>query len=120
MIPPAARTFNTVAANLTAQDRKALLASIWAGEGRVLDDESGQSIPVSPDKLAQDGELLFYVGFLGSKRDAIPTQHYMIAAPDGRTAVARAHELYQQQPRQRKGASLQVMVGKPPSAQSRA
>lgn len=92
---------------------------MWAGTGQLVDQASGQATPILPDRTVQAGEMLFYVGFLGSKRDGIPTQHYMIPAPDDRTAVTRAHEFYELQPRRRKGSSLRVMLGKPPSVQRR-
>jgi hypothetical protein len=119
MLPQASCFFNAVAGALTAQDRKALVESMWAGAGHLIDKASGQTIPVLPDKVAQAGELLFYVGFLGSKRDGIPTLHYLIPAPDERTAVARAHELYEMQPRRRKGSSVRIMLGKPPPVRQR-
>lgn len=99
------RPFNVVAESLSAKERKALVESIWAGERNIV-----------PDLPAADGELLFYVGFPGSTRDGIPTQHYMVGARDEGGAVARAHELYQRLPRIRKGASLRVMLGRPKNA----
>lgn len=96
------RPFNAVAKRLGAKERKALVESIWAGESAVV-----------PDLPAVNGEVLYYVGFPGSTRDGIPTQHYMVGARDEGAAIARAHDLYQRQPRIRKGASLRVMLGRP-------
>lgn len=114
MTQPTASGFNAIAGALIEADRKALVEAMWAGAGTIVDQFSGTALPVSPDRLAEPGEMLFYVGFLGSKRDGIPTQHYMMPATDERTAVTRAHELYEKLPKRRKGSSLRVMVGKPP------
>lgn len=115
MSQSAPAAFNAVAGALVEADRKALVEAMWAGGGTIIDQTSGTATPVEPDRVGLPGEPLFYVGFLGSKRDGIPTQHYMIPAPDERTAIGRAHELYEKLPKRRKGSSLQVRLGKPPS-----
>jgi hypothetical protein len=119
MNAPASRAFNAVAATLSANARKALIEAMWSGAGQLLDEASGQAVAVLPDRAPQDGEHLFYVSFLGSTRDAIPSQHYMIPAPDDRTAVMRAHELYEKEPRRRKGSSLRLLFGMPPELRKR-
>lgn len=115
MNPPASSSsFNAVAGALIAQDRKALIDSIRStGVGQV--SGGAAMISVTADQPGQGSERLFYVGFPGAKRDGIPTQHYLVPASDEREAVTRAHQLYELQPRRRKGASLQVMLGKPPT-----
>ena len=70
-------------------------------------------IAVTADQPGQGSKQLFYVGFPGAKRDGIPTQHYLVPASDEREAVSRAHQLYELQPRRRKGSSLQVMLARP-------
>jgi len=108
------RTFNAIADGLSARERKALIELMWAGAGRLPGGIDDETVMIVPDRAAGEGELLFYVSFPGSVRDKIPTQHYVVGAMDEREAITRAHELYQQQPRIRKGASLRVMLGRPP------
>ena len=115
MILESPRPFNAVADLIDTKERKTLVEALWAGSGHLLDAGFGQTVTVVPDIVAEAGEVLFYVGFPGVKRDNIPTQHYMVGARDEGTAVAKAHELYKQQPRTRKGASLRIMLGRPPS-----
>jgi hypothetical protein len=107
--------FNSVALGLSGKDRGALCEAIWAGKAELVDEKTQERYVVLPDAMPAAGEHLFCVSFLGSKRDGIPTQHYMIPAVDDRTAVRRAHERYVLEPRHRKGSSLRVMLGKPPA-----
>lgn len=106
--------FNGVAGALAGGERRALVEAMWAGSGTAVDQSAGAVVSVCPDQIAEPGEVLFYVGFPGSKRDGIPTQHYMMPAPDERTAITRAHELYEKLPKRRKGSALRVMLGRPP------
>ncbi len=115
MTQPHASGFNAVAGALVEGERKALVDAMWAGGATIVDQISGTVVQVGPDRVPETGEALFYFGFLGSKRDGISTQHYMIPASDECTAITRAHELYEKLPKRRKGSSLRVMLGKPPS-----
>src|SRR5690606_18974355 len=103
----------TIAGALSAKDRKAVIDSIRAAGVAQIPAGSGM-VSVTADKPAQGSERFFYVGFPGAKRDGIPTQHYLVPASDEREAVSLAHQLYELQPRRRKGSSLQVMMGTPP------
>lgn len=114
MDSPTTVPFNAIAGELSAKDRKAFVESMWAGGVDLLDETSGHRVQVLPDNPPQPGEYLFYVGFLGAKRDDIPTQHYLVPAQDDQTAMIRAHELYALQPRRRKGSALRVIFAKPP------
>lgn len=105
--------FNAVAGGLAEKDRKALVESVRIGASQWLDPATGVLRMVVPDQKPESGEQLFYVGFLGSTRDAIPSQHYLMPAVDTPAAIKRAHQLYELQPKRRKGASLRVLVGEP-------
>lgn len=87
---------------------------MWRGDAEITDEESQVTLTVVPDKMPLLGEFLFYVSFLGSTRDRIPTQHYMIAAMDVSSAIKLAYQRYVLEPRHRKGSSLRVLTGAPP------
>jgi len=115
-MPPMDRAhFNLVAPSLTAKERSSTLEAIWEfGFAKCEDASAGVEVLVVPALPAQTGEHLFHVSFPGSRRDKIPTQHYLIAGETQQEAVRLAHDRYVREPRHRKGKSIRITLGFPP------